>query len=56
MATKFESVSGSYDKTVEDSSHQDSKKFTKTYGKPTDDLSKPSQSANKPKDSKDHSV
>ncbi len=47
MATKMTSISGSYDKTVEDSSHQASNKFTKHANKPTDSLKKPSTGAQK---------
>lgn len=48
MASKFVHEKGGYAKTVEDSSHQASNKFTKSLNKPTDNLPKPSQRANKP--------
>jgi hypothetical protein len=56
MAVEHKSISGSYDKKVEDSSHQASNKFGNPINKPTDDLPKPSQKANMPKDSKDSAI
>jgi hypothetical protein len=47
MATEFKNISGSYDQTVEDSSHQASSKFTTSYSKTVDEGPKPSQTANK---------
>lgn len=51
MAVKHESISGSYDKTVEDSSHQSKEKFSNPVNKPKDDLPKPHSTVNEPKDS-----
>jgi hypothetical protein len=56
MATKFESVSGSYDQKPEDSNTQASNKFSHPSLKTTDDLPKPSHKGSKPTDSKDHSI
>lgn len=42
MATQMTGISGSYDKKVEDSSHQASNKFSNPINKPTDNLPKPS--------------
>jgi hypothetical protein len=57
MAVDHKSVSGSYDKSVPDSGDGQSKsKFSNPINKPTDDLPKPSQSVNQPKDSKDTKV
>lgn len=53
MAVKFESVSGSYDKSVEDSSKQDKSKFSNPITKPTDNKWTDHTSINKPKDSGD---
>lgn len=56
MATKFTSVSGSYDKSVEDSSHQASNKFTKSINPPTDNRKKPTDKGSgvKPAASEQH--
>jgi len=49
VATKHTQVSGSYDQTPEDSGKGQSKaKFTKSYPKPTDSMSKPSHKGSKP--------
>lgn len=56
MANKHTSESGSYDKSVEDSSHQDSKKFSNPIAKPKDDLWTDKTSINKPKDSADSTI
>lgn len=51
MAVDFKSQSGSYDKSVPDSGDGQSKaKFSNPIQKPTDNLKKPSQSANPIKD------
>lgn len=56
MAVKHTGVSGSYDKSTHDSgdgsaggSAQSKAKFSNPINKPTDNLKKPSQSANDPK-------
>jgi len=57
MAIAYTSSSGSYDKSVPDSGDGQSKsKFSNPIQKPTDNLPKPSQSINTPKDSKDSKV
>ena len=57
MATKFGQEGGKYDKSVPDSGDGQSRaKFSNPIHKPTDNLPKPSQSVNKPIDSKDSKV
>ena len=57
MAVKHTPVGGSYSKKVEDGGDGQSKaKFGNPIQKPTDNLKKPSQSANKPIDSKDSKI
>ena len=56
MANMHNDQHGTYDKTVEDSSHQDSKKFSNPIAAPKDDLWKDMKSINKPKDSVDSTV
>lgn len=56
MATKFVSESGSYDKSVEDSNHQASNKFSNPITKPSDDRWSDKTSINKPKDSADSTI
>ena len=51
MATKFVKEGGSYSKTVEDSSHQASNKFSNPMGKSSDSLWKDNTKINAPKDS-----
>lgn len=54
MAIDFKSVSGSYDKSVDDSGDdQSDAKFSNPIQKPTDNFPKPSSSINEPKDSGD---
>ena len=56
MANKHMSESGSYTKTVEDSSHQESSKFSNPIAKPKDDMWTDKTSINTPKDSADSTM
>ena len=51
MAVKFVNESGTYDKTVEDSSHQDKSKFSNPVAAPKDELWKGKNAINKPQES-----